>query len=133
MNAAADRIGLLGQEVERVGHDRLGQRPDVLRPLPAVRVVPLVQFLGQLQEPRPAVGPLERLAVGLGQVIGLGPEVLRRQVLPQYGPDRLSFGQFGELAQQPDQHPMAVDRGMPVERAIEGRMLGPRPLDVARR
>ena len=65
MDAAADRIGLLRQKGDVASDERVGQRLQVPRPFLAVGVVPAVQFLGQFQQPGPAVGPFEGLAVRL--------------------------------------------------------------------
>ena len=80
MDAATDRIGLFGEEGQVPRHDRVHQRLQVPRPLPAFRVVPAAEFLGQLQQPGPAVGPLEGLVVRLGEVVGLDLEVLGGQM-----------------------------------------------------
>ena len=69
-----------------------------------------MQFFGQLQQPCPAVSPLERLAVGRSKVVGLGLQVRGGEVFAQHTADLAALGQIGKLAQQPHEHPMAVDR-----------------------
>ena len=63
VDAGPDRVGLLREELQVAGDDHVRQRPEVLRPVPGVGVVPAVQLLGELEQPGPAVGPLERLAL----------------------------------------------------------------------
>ena len=81
VHAGPDRVRLLGEEFQVARDDRVRQRPEVLRPRLRVRVVPAVELLGELEQPGPAIGPLERLALLAGEVVGLGLEVLGRQVL----------------------------------------------------
>ena len=66
VDAGADRVRLLREVLDVARRDQLRERLEVRRPLLRVRVVPAVQFLGELQQPRPAVGPLERLRLACG-------------------------------------------------------------------
>ena len=70
-------------------------------------------------KPGPAVGPFKGLVVRLGEVVGLGLEILSDQMLRQDDADLPTFRQVGEQSQQTYQHPMAVDRRVPVERSVE--------------
>ena len=77
MNSAANRIGLFGEwscQVSR--HDRVHQRLQVPRDhcRPSASSQPR-EFLGQLQQPGPAISPLEGLVVRLCEVVGLDMEV----------------------------------------------------------
>ena len=80
----------------------------------------------------PSRRPLERLAFLAGEVVGLGLQVLGRQVRPQHGPDLSRLGQVGEQTEQPHEHPVAVHRRVPVVRSVERRVEGLRALHVGR-
>ena len=80
MKAGANRIDLLRQEIEIPRRQRIGERLQVRRPRFRLGVDDSMQFLGELQRPRPAIRALERLGVGPIEVRGFNRDVLRRQV-----------------------------------------------------
>ena len=80
------------------------------------------QFRCQLEHPGPAIGPLEPLRRGPGQVGTLAANPLGNQVCVEQGADRGGVRQGREAPVQVRQHPVAVHAGMPVEAAVEHRM-----------
>ena len=99
MHARADGIRLLRQELQIALLESRSERREVYRPCATIGIVPAVQFLRQLQQPRPAVGPLETPAPGFLQICRLGCQVLLCQVRPQGRADFLRLRQSGMLLQ----------------------------------
>jgi hypothetical protein len=130
VDAGAHRVGLAREELEVARDDQLDERLEVRRPAPRVGVVPGVEIGGELEQPGPAVRPLEPAAQRRGEVRGLGGEVGGGQVGVERGADLGGLGQRGVRAQQADQHPVAVDGGVPVVAAVERRVERPRAADV---
>src|SRR5262249_37083389 len=91
MHSRPDRIGLLGKEIPIAGYDYLNKWLQVLGPLLGVRIVPTVELLGQLQEPGPAVRPLERLRVWLIEIGRFRLQILLRQMFDQDGANLLTL------------------------------------------
>ncbi len=123
VHAGANRVGLLGEEIQITSDDHVGERPQVGSPHFPVRVIPAVKLLGQLEKPRPTVGPLERLAVLAGEVVGFEPSGFRPSG-ERRSTARISARSFrsGNSAEQPHEHPVAVHRRVPVVRAVKRRM-----------
>jgi hypothetical protein len=61
MDAPADGVSLLRQEIDVQFDDGLGQGLEVRPPSPAVFVLPASELLDELEQPGPAVSPLEGL------------------------------------------------------------------------
>ena len=79
-------------------------------------------FLGELQQPGPAIGALEEFAAGRLEIRGLGEHIGRRQVLVQHAADLPALRQVGKHQGEPDQHPVLVHARMPVIAAVKGRV-----------
>ncbi len=90
------------------------------------------QLVGELEEPGPAVRALEGAGLGAGEVVGLPFEAGLGEVVAEDGPDLGGLGKVGEAAGEPGEHPVAVDRGVPVVAAEERRVERPGALDVGR-
>ncbi len=117
MDAGANREAQLGQ----VGHCQLDelalQRPNVVPPLPRLRIVPGVQLGRQPQAPGPAVHPLERQVFLHGKVVGFALERCAAEMGVQPPANLRSRGVIGIELQQSDQHPVPVHAAVPVKAA----------------
>ena len=100
MHARSNRVRLLGEKVEIARHDHVGERPEVVRPGPGIGVVPAVKLFRELEQPRPAVGSLERLALLSTEIVGLGFQILGREMGGQNGADLGSLGQVRKKLEQ---------------------------------
>src|SRR5947207_14801301 len=60
---SADRIILLGKKSTEFFGQSIRQRLQTCRPTTAIGIVPAMQLFGEFQQPRPAVGALERCAI----------------------------------------------------------------------
>ena len=78
MHAGPDRVGLLRQEIQVALDERIGQRLQVLLPALRLRRRAAVEFLGELENPRPPVRPLERLRARTFEVRRFDLDVLAR-------------------------------------------------------
>ena len=93
-------------------------------------MVPLAQFLSELQQPGETVGPLEAGAALAIEVARLRVQVGAGEALPERC-DRLGReGRVGKGAGKARQQPVAVHRGVPVEAAVKGRRELARRRDV---
>ena len=120
MLAHPDRMGQLRQPLLDLQCGHRFERRQRGPPPPGVRVVPLAQLGGQLEQPRHPVGPLEAGATGCLEIPDLGDDVRVRQTAGQCGPRGLGELRRRVKPYQPGQQPMGVDRGMPVEAPVEG-------------
>ena len=130
VDAGADRVRLLREELDVPARDQLRERLQVRGPRLRVRVVPGVQFLRELEQPRPAVGPLERLRLPAVEVREFRLQFLRGEVLGEDGANVLRLRQIGVRAQDAREHPVPVNRGVPVVAPVERRVQFLRRLGV---
>lgn len=128
--ADADGVSLFRKKIKIAVNDHVHQRTEVARPIRRVGVGRGGEFVGQFEEPRPAVGALEGTAVRREEIVGFGLEIGLGEVARQRGADLVRLWEFGEETQEARQHPMAVDGGVPVETAVEGGMQRARRLNV---
>jgi len=117
--ALRSRDGFAGGYLERVGEWLQRSRP-------VRRIGCIVQFGGELQQPRPAIGPLERAAVRAREICHFRGNRVGREMAVEERVDRESARQIGKAAAQPHEHPVHVHARMPVVAAVEGRMKTPR-------
>jgi hypothetical protein len=98
--------------------DPVFERAERLAPRVGARVVPQGEFGGEPQQPRPAVRLLE--AGVLVEVGDLAGDVLGCQPPVDAGRDRGLVRVVRREPQRADERPVAVDRRVPVEAAVEG-------------
>jgi hypothetical protein len=116
-------VGGLGQPLDEAGLDDVGEGTEIGRPLRCLAITglgPLRQLGGQLQRPAPPVRPLVP-AIDL-EVRGLCAQVRLGQVCID---DSARAGHPAGVrhgADQSHQRPVHLDRRVPVETAVEGRM-----------
>ena len=122
VHPVADRIARARQEVQVARGERPRERRERARPPARVRVVVGAQLARELEEPRPAVGPLERLRAGPREVGALGRDRLGGEVLVERRVDRRALRQRRDEPAQPGERPVHVDARVPVEAAVEHRV-----------
>ncbi len=81
-----------------------------------------VQLRSQLQQPGPAIGPLEPRAQRPVEVGQLARHFVVGELAIQQRANGPGFGALGEEPQQPRQQPVPVYAGVPVETAVEDRV-----------
>ncbi len=124
MQAIAERIMRAGKKIEIARGEGVGEW--LQRSRPARRIGCIVQLGGELQQPRPAIGPLERAAVRAREISHFRGNRVGREMAVEERVDRESAGQIGKAAAQPHEQPVHVHARMPVVAAVEGRMKSPR-------
>ncbi len=129
MHAGADRVRQLREVGRQALDDRALERRDLLRPRPGLRVVPGAQLGREAQQPGPAVRPLEQLLVGLREEGDLAREAFGGEACRQRLARARGEGLVRVEPRQPDQHPVAVRGAVPVEAAVEDRVIGARRAD----
>jgi tetratricopeptide (TPR) repeat protein len=108
--ADADRIEELRQKFHVPLDDQVGQRLQIALQLPGERIVERVQLFRELQEPRPAVRPLEGLLLGPAEILHFTPYVLIAEAFGELGADRVPVLETGKGLQKLDEHPVPVHR-----------------------
>ena len=79
-----------------------------------------------MEEPGPAVGALEAFVVFGAEDAHFAADIVGGEVGFEFLPDLFFPGHAGKEFQKPDEHPVTVDAGVPVETAIERRVIKPR-------
>jgi hypothetical protein len=113
------------RKLDEAVRDQGLEREQVPVQLGCRRVIPPSQRFGELQQPCPAVRPLEGSVVLALEVRDLRLYVLTREGPVQPVEDGIPLLEPGEPPEQGHQRPVAVDRRMPVEAAVEARMQRP--------
>ena len=133
MRADAYRKHLFGKVIEVTPDDHFDEGLEVGGPAGHVARVlsgPNRKLLSQLEQPRPAVRSLKGLAIGAPEIRSLSLHMRLRQMIVEDRVDLVFDGESGIRPEQSDQHPMGMDRRVPIKATVEGRVELARALDI---